>query len=51
MLLIVLQCGICQAPAGIGVDAGCAQHNVIDSGGRVFGGELHVCQNCARHTR
>lgn len=51
MILVVLNCGICKSRAGIGLDATHAEHNVIQSGGRTFDGNLHICRNCARHTR
>lgn len=51
MILVVLHCQVCRGTAGIGMDAGHAEFNMIESGGRIFGSELHVCARCARHTR
>lgn len=51
MVLVVLRCGICGSNAGIGMDTDHAEFNLTESGGRVFGSELHVCAYCARPTR
>lgn len=49
-VLVRIFCGACKGEAAVGLDPSHAMHNLKESGGRTFKGNVNVCKGCAEAT-